>query len=86
MAGSYKHCVDEQGRFTGVNLLDDLGDAYEALEEMYGMIWWLAYELAAGKFAYDGLIETEQIRVVEEARQNYQTGLSYSPGIEVKDA
>lgn len=42
MAGSYDHIVDKEGRFIGTRLIDNLGDAYEALEECYGMIQWLA--------------------------------------------
>lgn len=65
MAGSYSHCVGDHGEFLAEeSLLDDLGDAYEALEEMYGMIWWLA----AG--APD---------LVELARQKYMEGIALSP-------
>jgi hypothetical protein len=46
MAGSYKHCIktfkDGTYRFRGVELLDGLGDAYEALEEMFDMIEFLS--------------------------------------------
>ena len=53
MAGSYRNVVDCKNRFrcdlpsaTGYVgedlLLDDLGDAYEAIEEMYDMIEWLS--------------------------------------------
>jgi hypothetical protein len=42
MAGSYKHVVDSNGEFRGVDLIDNLGDAYEALEEMYDMIQYLS--------------------------------------------
>ena len=42
MAGSYHHCIqvrkDGTIRFRGVELIDHLGDAYEALEEMFDMI------------------------------------------------
>ena len=38
MAGSYSHIVDGDNKFIGVELIDNLGDAYEALEECYGMI------------------------------------------------
>jgi len=41
MAGSYSHIVRGDGSFRGVDLIDDLGDAYEALEECYDMIQWL---------------------------------------------
>ena len=79
MAGSYKHCVDDQGGFTGVRLLDDLGDAWEALEEMYGMIWYLAFEHA--QYAGDEHREAETADLVEEARQNYALGIERSPGV-----
>lgn len=75
MAGSYNHCVDDEGRFIGVRLLDHLGDAYEALEEMYGMIWYLAS-------AYGAPTSVEgQREIVEEARASYREGLERSPGI-----
>jgi hypothetical protein len=41
MAGSFDHiAVMRHGelRFRGVELLDDMGDAYEAIEEMFDMI------------------------------------------------
>lgn len=38
MAGSYRHVVNDKGEFRGTDLIDNLGDAYEALEEMYDMI------------------------------------------------
>jgi hypothetical protein len=66
MAGSYKHIVDDKGRYHGPVLLDHMGDAYEALEECYGMIWFLA----------DG----DPIKV-ERARTRYQEGLEMSPGV-----
>lgn len=66
MAGSYNHCVDSlTGEFIGTELLDHLGDAYEALEEMYGMIWFLA---------------KGNTDLVEEARLNYKRGIEeFSP-------
>ncbi len=38
MAGSYRHIVNSRNEFRGVELIDDLGDAYEALEECYDII------------------------------------------------
>jgi hypothetical protein len=38
MAGSYKHTVNSKNGFIGVDLLDNLGDAWEALEECHWMI------------------------------------------------
>lgn len=64
MAGSYNHIIGDNGEFIGVDLIDNLRDAYEALEECYGMIWLLA----------DGNKE-----LVEEAASNYKLGLRYAP-------
>ena len=42
MAGSYGHVTDDDGAFIGADLLENGGDVFEAVEEMYGMIWYLA--------------------------------------------
>lgn len=42
MAGSYRHITTKSGKFRGTELLDNMGDAYEALEECFGMIQLLA--------------------------------------------
>jgi hypothetical protein len=44
-------------------MIDNLGDAYEAVEEMFGMIWVLA----------DG----DEARI-EDARQRYEDGIRLS--------
>lgn len=70
MAGSYSHITDDEtGRFIGIDLIDNLGDAYEALEECYGMIQYLAQMFAVIPLSggAKGLIE--------EARQHYKAGL-----------
>lgn len=68
MAGSYLHCVDDDGRllppFELSDMLENGGDVWEAVEELYGMIWYLS----AG--------DPER---VEDARQHYEIGLSVSP-------
>jgi hypothetical protein len=40
MAGSLSHITSGQGEFT-MDLIDNMGDAHEALEECFGVIWWL---------------------------------------------
>lgn len=60
MAGSYMHCVDGDGLFVGTDLIDNLGDAHEALEEMFGMI----QVLARG-----------DLELIEQARIHYADGL-----------
>ena len=69
MAGSYNHCVDDNGRLydpeTLNGMLENGGDVYEAVEEMYGMIWFLA-----GGDPYK----------VEAARRAYKEGIEMAPG------
>jgi len=71
MAGSYLHAVNDDGRLRNTrNMLiatETQGDAYETIEEMYGMIWFLANGKASE---------------VEQARKCYRTGLRWSPGKE----
>lgn len=69
MAGSYAHAVTDDGRLRNPRTMsiatETQGDAYETIEEMYGMIWFLA----------DGDPD-----LVEHARSNYVAGLALSPG------
>jgi hypothetical protein len=72
MAGSYNHAVTDDGRLRNWQTMtiatETQGDAYETIEEMFGMIWLLA----------DG--EPDR---VEWARQNYQRGINhFSPGVQ----
>jgi len=71
MAGSYNHIVTDDGNLISneefPNMIENLGDAYEAIEEMYGMIWWLANLPAAAR-------EKPRVRV-EMARLHYDIGL-----------
>jgi hypothetical protein len=80
MAGSYSHVVTNKGKLGNPQrvcgmLETNSGDVYEAVEEMYGMIWWLAARLTQ----HDAFIEPAGW--VEEARKNYGTGITEdSPG------
>lgn len=46
MAGSYKHVIDDNGKLRSnedfINYIENLGDAYEAIEEMYYIIQYLS--------------------------------------------
>lgn len=79
MAGSYNHVITDQGNLRSnesfLNSIENLGDAYEAVEEMYGMIWWLAAEADAA----------DPAAWVEEARKHYKDGIEVSPGVETED-
>lgn len=78
MAGSYLHVVDDKGRLKSPadlnQALENGGDVYEAVEEMYGMIWLLA------RVAEDGDPEAAT-QTVENVRRLYKAGLNYSPGV-----
>lgn len=71
MAGSYNHCIDEDGNLLDnerlVDMLENGGDVYEAVEELYGMIWWLADQASFGN---------ELKTMVDNARQSYIEGLA----------
>lgn len=47
MAGSWSHVVDDDGVYRGMDLLDDMGDAHEAIEEMAFMLMALRQALSA---------------------------------------
>ena len=84
MAGSYRHCVDESGALvsnTELNwLLENGGDVYEAVEEMYGMIWFLA-----GGYDYSDNLVTGMAARVERARREHRTGLQIAPQRSTKE-
>jgi hypothetical protein len=70
MAGSYNHVVTDSGQLrtkSFSDLIENLGDAQEAIEEMYGMIWVLAEGSAF---------------LVSDARHRSAQGMKLSPGRE----
>lgn len=72
MAGSYNHIIDNKGNLVSnerfANMVENRGDAYETIEEMYGMIWWLAH------MGPDSPPMSPEA-LVEQARQHYAQGL-----------
>jgi hypothetical protein len=79
MAGSWGHITDDQGRFTGADLIDNLGDAYEALAECYGMVVLLADDLALARQGGSWTVHTvaaERRRLIESACERYKEGLA----------
>lgn len=72
MAGSYKHVVTRGGNLVSnerfVQMIENLGDAYEAVEEMYGMLWMLASLVTPDP---EG-----QVEWVKWAQENYRVGLT----------
>lgn len=86
MAGSYNHCVDtDSGKLLVSRQLQGMlecssGDVYEAIEEMYGMIWWLAEQnTLGGRSRMPGAWTMSEW--VERSRQSYKRGIAASPGV-----
>jgi hypothetical protein len=71
MAGSYGHIVQKDGNLHSnrvvADMLENGGDVFECVEEMYGMIWWLVH----ANVKWSG----QEKQIVEEARRNYREGL-----------
>jgi hypothetical protein len=69
MAGSYGHVVQKDGNLRSnlavAEMLENGGDVFECVEEMYGMIWYLAGQHAFGK----------ERAAVDDARKYYREGL-----------
>ena len=69
MAGSYNHATTLKGKLRNTKTMglatETQGDSYETIEEMYGMIWWLA---------------KGDPGMVALAQRNYKVGIRMSPG------
>lgn len=78
MAGSWGHMTTKTGKFRNnesfIQMIENLGDAYEAAEECFGMVWWLARGLAEcrGPGTPD---RNDILEVVRQAEANYEAGL-----------
>lgn len=64
MAGGWKH-IDRNGEFLGTRLIDNMGDAYEALAECHWMIWELAGKISP-ELPGEAIRELGDIRSSEE--------------------
>jgi phosphoribosylanthranilate isomerase len=79
MGGSYQHVVSSSERTLGQLLdprdldetLENPGDVWEAVHEMFGMIWFLAGHLNPDNPA----------SAVKLAKRNYRSGIEISPGV-----
>ena len=72
MAGSWEHITDEAGGFRGTALIDNVGDAYEALEQCYGMV-----QLLANALEDAGMVSSLVTRqdYIGWAAEHYEAGL-----------
>jgi hypothetical protein len=85
MAGSWGHMVRDDGTphadpdegtatFGAGSMLENMGDVQEALEECYGMVWFLASAVAPE------LTRESVLATIARARENYQLGVDYGKG------
>lgn len=78
MAGSWRHMTTKNGKLLSsarfCDMIENLGDAYEAAEQCYGMIWWLASALARDAAGNDGDRQAI-LSYISEARESYRDGL-----------
>lgn len=83
MAGSYNHIVNDEGQLLSnkefVGMIENLGDAYEMAEEMYGMIWFLAVALSKEHNTDVKRKPTDPDILVKMAAHHYKNGIERSP-------
>lgn len=87
MAGSYNQVIENDGNLGSnehvVDMLENGGDVFEGVEEMFGMIWYLASK-NVGTWDHEANMVDQKVWVdrvkgwVEEAQKNYKKGLEIS--------
>lgn len=80
MAGSWEHMTTKSGKLrsneTFCDMVENLGDAYEAAEECYGMVQYLADLLAAHIVVGKGKTHSETRQMlINQASHEYKEGL-----------
>jgi hypothetical protein len=81
MAGSWRYATTERGKLLNnenfIGMVENLGDAYETVEEMFGMIWTLAGRLAVQLTAGTGVTPNRAyvLDLIRQAEANYEHGL-----------
>lgn len=83
MAGSWQHMVTKNGKLrnpkTFNGMIENGGDAYEAAEECFGMIWYLA-AMMASDLNWTTLTgpppRAQVLAIIAEAEAHYKDGLA----------
>lgn len=83
--GIYLDIITEDGHLRPEDdmVTQETAEAYEVIEELYGMIWWLAHQCVAPHIHPEALHSLQFFResmkdVVEAARQNHDEGMEIS--------
>jgi hypothetical protein len=79
MAGSWEHMTTKSGRLLGnerfAQVIGNLGDAYEAAEECFGMVWYLADMIAAQLNGTPRPTRRQTLDVIRQAQESYEAGV-----------
>jgi len=80
VAGSWDHMTTKSGKLRNnesfCDMVENLGDAYEAAEECYGMVYYLARQVANMRTVYGSFGQTvTREEVIREAQDHYKEGL-----------
>lgn len=80
MTGGWRHMTRDGGkpydeRYGEGSMLKNGGDVVEALEQAYGMIWWLAHRTATEKGYQEDVSRRHIQDEIEKARKNYKEGV-----------
>lgn len=79
MAGSWQHMTTPKGKLrsntTFVQMIENLGDAYETAEDCYGMVWWLANSLARETAEFE-ITRDKLLNLIQTAAEHSKDGLS----------
>lgn len=82
---SYKDITNEAGHLKHADEMtqQEAAESYEIIEELYGMVWWMAWQHIAPHIPYDQFTSRQCARemvkeVVEKARVDYHIGLRVS--------
>lgn len=89
MAGGWRHMTRDGGkpydeRYGEGSMLKNGGDVVEALEQAYGMIWWLAKGRAEETTTKPTVRQAIQ-RQIESARLNYKAGVEIGKNFGISD-
>ncbi len=74
MAGGWMSITDRQGRFTGARTIETGGDAEEMARDVFGMMWWLAAQLAVQETIESPVMRAVALRWISVATEHVTEG------------
>jgi len=74
MACGWSHITNTRGQFTGAGLIGTGGDAEEMALAVFGMMWWLAAQLASQEVAEGPGMRPVALRWITTAAEHITEG------------